>query len=173
MRGCTTFLTASKKRVLPCMLGAQHSRCMPPSCSPHEIKMGALFAAPASGHGRAAPMPVRVGPGASVSRKKVMTIDGSRLGSSTARPSCPSHRCRHARRGHSLGTGLLLLLLPEGEEADARDLDDLEAHTGDISLGLAAATETGDEDLVVLVDLRAPARRSERSDRERKCQRGK
>lgn len=32
------------------------------------------------------------------------------------------------------------------------DLDDLEANTGDISLGLALTTETGEEDLVVLVD---------------------
>ena len=45
-----------------------------------------------------------------------------------------------------------LLLLPEGEKADTRDLDDLEADTGNITLGLATATETGDEDLVVLVD---------------------
>lgn len=44
-----------------------------------------------------------------------------------------------------------LLLLPESEETDTRDLDDLETDTGDISLGLAAATETRDEDLVVLV----------------------
>ena len=45
-----------------------------------------------------------------------------------------------------------LLLLPQGEKADTRDLDDLEADTGNITLGLATATETGDEDLVVLVD---------------------
>ena len=45
-----------------------------------------------------------------------------------------------------------LLLLPERQETDTRDLDDLEADTGDITLGLATATETGDEDLVVLVD---------------------
>ena len=45
-----------------------------------------------------------------------------------------------------------LLLLPEGEQADARDLDDLEAHTRNITLCLTPATEAGDEDLVVLVD---------------------
>ena len=45
-----------------------------------------------------------------------------------------------------------LLLLPESEQADARDLDDLEADTGNITLGLSAATETRDEDLVVLID---------------------
>ena len=45
-----------------------------------------------------------------------------------------------------------LLLLPESEQADARDLDDLEADTGNITLGLSAATETRDEDLVVVVD---------------------
>lgn len=51
-----------------------------------------------------------------------------------------------------LRAGLLLLLLPEGEETDTRDLDDLEADTGNITLGLALATETGEEDLVVLVN---------------------
>lgn len=45
-----------------------------------------------------------------------------------------------------------LLLLPQGEKADTRHLDDLEADTGNITLGLAATTETGDEDLVVLID---------------------
>ena len=45
-----------------------------------------------------------------------------------------------------------LLLLPQSEKADTGDLDDLEADTGNITLGLTAATETGDEDLVVLVD---------------------
>lgn len=44
-----------------------------------------------------------------------------------------------------------LLLLPESEETDTRDLDDLESDTWDITLGLSATTETGDEDLVVLV----------------------
>ncbi len=47
---------------------------------------------------------------------------------------------------------LLLLLLPQGQQTDARDLDDLEPHTGDLTLGLALATEPGQEDLVVLVD---------------------
>ena len=45
-----------------------------------------------------------------------------------------------------------LLLLPQGEETDTRDLDDLEADTGNITLCLTAATETGDQNLVVLVD---------------------
>jgi hypothetical protein len=45
-----------------------------------------------------------------------------------------------------------LLLLPQRKETDTRDLDDLEADTGNITLGLAATTEAGDEDLVVLVD---------------------
>lgn len=44
-----------------------------------------------------------------------------------------------------------LLLLPESEETDTGDLDDLEADTGNVTLGLSATTETGDEDLVVLV----------------------
>ena len=45
-----------------------------------------------------------------------------------------------------------LLLLPESEEADTRHLDDLEADTGNITLGLTTAAKTGDEDLIVLVD---------------------
>ena len=45
-----------------------------------------------------------------------------------------------------------LLLLPQGEKADTRDLDDLEADTGNITLGLAATTETRDEDFVVLIN---------------------
>ena len=50
-----------------------------------------------------------------------------------------------------LSTGLLLLLLPQSKQTDTRNLDDLEAHTGDITLGLALATETSKQDLVVLV----------------------
>ena len=45
-----------------------------------------------------------------------------------------------------------LLLLPERQETDTRDLNDLEADTGNITLSLTPATETGDQDLVVLVD---------------------
>lgn len=45
-----------------------------------------------------------------------------------------------------------LLLLPEGEETNSRDLYDLEADTRNITLGLAATTEARDEDLVVLID---------------------
>ena len=45
-----------------------------------------------------------------------------------------------------------LLLLPQSQQANTRDLDNLEADTGNITLSLAAATETGDEDLVVLVN---------------------
>ena len=50
-----------------------------------------------------------------------------------------------------LRPGLLLLLLPQRRKTDTRDLDDLETHTGNITLGLALATETGEEDFVVLV----------------------
>ena len=56
------------------------------------------------------------------------------------------------RKGDMSEVKANLLLLPEGEETDARDLDDLEADTGNITLGLARATETGDEDLVVLIN---------------------
>ena len=51
-----------------------------------------------------------------------------------------------------LGAGLLLLLLPQSGETDTGNLDDLEADTGNITLGLALTTETGQENLVVLVD---------------------
>jgi hypothetical protein len=50
-----------------------------------------------------------------------------------------------------LRTGLLLLLLPQGQQTDTGHLDDLESDTGNITLGLALATETSQEDLVVLV----------------------
>lgn len=45
-----------------------------------------------------------------------------------------------------------LLLLPQCKETDARNLDNLEANTRNITLGLAATTKARDEDLVVLVD---------------------
>lgn len=51
-----------------------------------------------------------------------------------------------------LRTGLLLLLLPQSEQTNTRHLDDLESDTGNITLGLALTTETGQENLVVLVD---------------------
>ena len=51
-----------------------------------------------------------------------------------------------------LRAGLLLLLLPESEQTDTGDLNDLEADTGNITLCLTLATETGKEDLVVLID---------------------
>ena len=51
-----------------------------------------------------------------------------------------------------LRAGLLLLLLPESEQTDTGNLDDLETDTGNITLGLALTTETGEEDLVVLID---------------------
>ena len=49
-----------------------------------------------------------------------------------------------------LGAGLVLLLAEEGEQGDARDLDDLETATGNITLGVAGATEAGAQDLIVL-----------------------
>jgi hypothetical protein len=51
-----------------------------------------------------------------------------------------------------LRAGLLLLLAPKSGETDTGDLDDLETDTGNITLGLTLTTETGKEDLVVLVD---------------------
>ena len=57
-------------------------------------------------------------------------------------------------RAHAnvLGPWLLLLLLEESQEGDSGDLDDLETNTGDITLSVARATETRDENLIVLVD---------------------
>ena len=52
----------------------------------------------------------------------------------------------------NLRAGLLLLLLPQGKEGDTGDLDDLETDTGQISDGVAGTTETGNENLVVLID---------------------
>lgn len=54
--------------------------------------------------------------------------------------------------GGDLRSWLLLLLLPQSGKTNTGDLDDLEADTWNISLGLALATETGKQDLVVLVD---------------------
>lgn len=51
-----------------------------------------------------------------------------------------------------LRSWLLLLLLPQSGKTNTGNLDDLEADTWNISLGLALATETGKQDLVVLVD---------------------
>ena len=48
--------------------------------------------------------------------------------------------------------GLLLLVGPEGHQAAASDLDDLETDAGQITLGVARTTEAGNEHLVVLVD---------------------
>ena len=45
-----------------------------------------------------------------------------------------------------------LLLFPESEKTDTRNLHNLETNTRNITLGLSTTTETGDEDLVVLVD---------------------
>jgi hypothetical protein len=51
-----------------------------------------------------------------------------------------------------LRPGLLLLLLPQSGQTHTGNLDDLETHTGNITLGLALATESSEEDFVVLVD---------------------
>lgn len=51
----------------------------------------------------------------------------------------------------SLRTRLLLLLLPQSQQTDAGNLDDLESHTRNITLRLALATETSQKDFVVLV----------------------
>jgi hypothetical protein len=43
-------------------------------------------------------------------------------------------------------------LLPKGKQGNTGDLDDLESDTGNITLSLTLSTETGKEDLVVLVN---------------------
>ena len=48
--------------------------------------------------------------------------------------------------------GLLLLSLPESAEATSSDFDDLESDSGKITDGVSRSTETGNEDLVVLVN---------------------
>ena len=53
----------------------------------------------------------------------------------------------------SLWSWSLLLAGEEGQEGDVGDFDDLESDTGDITDGVAGTTETGDEDLVVLLDV--------------------
>lgn len=58
---------------------------------------------------------------------------------------------QHPRRANRM-RGSYLLLLPESKETNAGHLHDLEPHTGDITLRLTATTETGDEDLVVLIN---------------------
>lgn len=79
--------------------------------------------------------------------------------------SQPVCQCKHANKSPQaeigqyfflhciplLRTGLLLLFFPQGKQTDTGNLDDLETNTGDITLGLALATETSDEDFVVLV----------------------
>ena len=45
-----------------------------------------------------------------------------------------------------------LLLLPQSEQTNTRNLHNLESDTGNITLGLTTATETRDEDLIVLID---------------------
>lgn len=51
-----------------------------------------------------------------------------------------------------LRSGLLLLLLPESNEGDTGNLDNLESDTGDITLSLTLAAETSNKDFVVLID---------------------
>ena len=50
------------------------------------------------------------------------------------------------------GSWLLLLLLPQSQQGDTGDLNDLESDTWDITLSLTLSTETGQKDLVVLVN---------------------
>ena len=51
-----------------------------------------------------------------------------------------------------LRTGLLLLAAVQGVQTDGGNLDDLETDTGQITNGVAGTAQTGDQDLVVLLD---------------------
>ena len=51
-----------------------------------------------------------------------------------------------------LRPGPLLLAEEKGVEGDVGDLDDLESDSGNITDGVTLTTETGDQDLVVLLD---------------------
>jgi hypothetical protein len=62
------------------------------------------------------------------------------------------HTAMYERRCPTTGQVTHLFLLPECEQANAGDLDDLKAHAGNITLRLSAATEAGDEHLIVLID---------------------
>eukprot|EP01084_Bolivina_argentea_P127604 225629_1 len=56
------------------------------------------------------------------------------------------------RRKKCLGTRLLLLAAVEGVQADAGHLNNLESDSGEITDGMAGTAQTGDQDLVVLLD---------------------
>lgn len=55
------------------------------------------------------------------------------------------------QRGTEL-IGTHLLLLPQSEETNTRDLHDLESDTRNITLSLAASAEARDKDFVIFVD---------------------
>jgi hypothetical protein len=69
----------------------------------------------------------------------------------TAPSPLPSSSCCGRRAAISLN-GLFLLFEPEGVEGDSSDLDNSESDTWQITDGMAGTTETGNEDLVVLID---------------------
>ena len=47
---------------------------------------------------------------------------------------------------------LILLSHPEGTETTSSDFNDLESYTGQITLSVSRSTETGNKDLIVLID---------------------
>lgn len=49
----------------------------------------------------------------------------------------------------NLRTRLLLLLLPQGQEGNVGDLDNLELDTGNVTLGTTLVTESSDQDFVI------------------------
>jgi len=45
-----------------------------------------------------------------------------------------------------------LLLFPQSQKTNTRDLHDLETHSRNITLGFTPTTETGDKDFIVLIN---------------------
>jgi hypothetical protein len=70
----------------------------------------------------------------------------------TAPAPLPNSSSCCGRRATISLNGLFLLLEPEGVERDTSDLDNSESDTWQITDGMARTTETGDEDLVILID---------------------
>ena len=69
--------------------------------------------------------------------------------SSIHRHKINQHQAKAAKRLAALRSGLLLLLLEEGEERHAGDLHHLEPDTGNVSHGVSLPAEPSDQNLVL------------------------
>lgn len=79
-------------------------------------------------------------------------------------PPAPPKGFVERRAAFSLRAGLLLLVLVEGEQCYTRDLDDLEADTGDVTHGVTAASESGDENFVLKIGGKKRKHKTERNE---------